>query len=700
MTKVKSFLKRMREWWRTHGQPIWRRFQIGRWLVTTFLAVFFVVSALGTFEAKTTDVKDLKARLQTSTEVYDVSGAKAGAIAGQKGTYVDFGQMSGNLIDAVLSTEDRNFYHEPGFSITGMARGAVVTVLNRLRGSSASAGGSTITQQLVKNAFLTQEQSITRKVREIFLAVQVEKTYSKNEILAMYLNNAYFGHGVWGVQDAAKKYFDTDAKDLSVQQAAMLAGMLQSPNGYNPLDYPDNALARRNQVLINMVNNKKLSEADERTLAATPVGASDNQIDNSSYNFPYFFDAVIDEAISKYDLTESEIMNDGYKIYTTLDQTDQTNLQDDYDNDYLNPIGGDSQAATILLDAKTGGVKAIVGGRGDHVFRGFNRATQMRRQPGSSIKPIVDYAPSLSRGYSYDSLLKNTNSTFGTNGYAPHNYNNVETEPIAMYKAIENSYNIPAVWLLDQMGVSVGYNAGIKAGLPLTAKDKNLALAIGGLDKGVSPLQMAQAYTSFANGGLMTEAHFITKIEDASGKVVANADPKQTRLWSKKVADEMTSMMLGVYTDGTGVADRPAGYTIAGKTGTTEATGVDSLTAATDSWAIAYTPDIVAATWMGYDSTSNGESIPAFQSTTAGPLMKSFLKSAIDNSAKTAFTVQNIETVVANQTAISTGDGNSSGSSSTSDITDAIASGAQKAWSYVEQGAESAWSNLRGLLGN
>ncbi|MFR6559529.1 MAG: transglycosylase domain-containing protein, partial [Weissella confusa] len=313
----------------------------------------------------------------SSTEIYDVKDNKAGSIAGQKGTYVSFDKISPNAVNAVLATEDRNFYHEPGFSVTGMIRGAVTTVYYRIRGINASAGGSTITQQLVKNAFLTQNQTITRKVRELFLAIQVEKEYSKHDILSMYLNNAYFGQGVWGIQDASLKYFGVNASDLSVTQGAMLAGMLQSPNGYDPLNYPKNALNRRNQVLQNLVNDKKLSQSEADQYAATAIGASDHNVDNSNYNYPYFFDAVIDEAINKYGLTESEILNDGYKIYTTLNQTDQQNLQDDYETSWLNPIGGDSQAASVVMDAKTGGVRAVVGGRGEHVFRGFNRATSM-----------------------------------------------------------------------------------------------------------------------------------------------------------------------------------------------------------------------------------------------------------------------------------------------------------------------------------
>ncbi|MDR3190277.1 MAG: PBP1A family penicillin-binding protein [Lactobacillaceae bacterium] len=684
----------------TRVRPILQRLQIWRWLAVGILAFLAVVSILCTFEAKTTDVGNLKARLRTTTAIYDSSNQKAGAIAGQKGTYVAFSKISPNLVNAVLATEDRNFYHEYGFSITGTARGIITTLYHRLIGSSLTSGGSTITQQLVKNAFLSQEQTATRKVREIFLSVQVEKDYTKHDILAMYLNNAYFGNGAWGIQDASQKYFGVNAADLTIEQGAMLAGMLQSPNGYDPLAHPQAAKTRRDQVLYNMVNAKMLSDTDANNMVKTAVGATEHDVDNSSYNYPSFFDSVIDEAINKYKLKESDIMNNGYKIYTTLNQKDQGNLQADYDDPSLNPIGPDSQAATIVLDANTGGVRAVVGGRGEHVFRGYNRATQMRRQPGSIIKPIVDYGPALSRGFSYDSKLPNKDMSFGADGYSPKNYADYTSADVPMYVALEKSYNIPAVWLLDQMGVSVGYNAGIKAGLPLTSDDKNLAMAIGGLKTGVSPLQMAQAYTSFANNGVMSDAHFITQIVDANGKTIVQAKPSQKRLWSKKVANEMTKMMLGVYTYGTGVAADPYGYTVAGKTGTTEASGDEaSYNAATDSWAVAYTPDIVSVTWTGYDKSDADHTIPVALGSTAGPLVKTSLEQIIPNTAETSFNVKSVEQIKA-----AADSGASAGSDgvtqNASDIANQIKKGASQAEDVIKKGASKVWSGLKDILGN
>lgn len=678
--------------------PRWRRYQLTRWLIVVGMTIFLVISVLGTFEAKTTDVGELKARLQQSTEIYDRHGDKAGALAGQKGTYVRYQAIAPAAVQAVIATEDRNFYREHGFSLTGTLRGGLITVTNRILGRSGSAGGSTITQQLVKNAFLTQDQTVSRKIREIFLAIQVEKEYSKQDIITMYLNNAYFGRGVWGIEDAAQKYYGVNASQLSTEQAAMLAGMLQSPNGYDPISHPKAAKNRRDTVLQNMVNNDTLEQNTANRLASQSLTASEHAIDNSSYHYPYYFDAVINEALNRYDLKEASLLNDGYKIYTSLDQADQEHLQADYANPNLDPLAGTAQAASVVMDAKTGGVRAVVGGRGEHVFRGFNRATQMRRSPGSTIKPIVDYAPALSRGFSYDSELKNEPTSFGTNHYRPQNALGVVTEPVPMYVAVENSYNIPAVWLLNQMGVSVGYQVAQNADLPVAKSDKNLSLAIGGMKKGVSPLQMTRAYTSFANDGLMSDDHFITKIVDASGKTVVEHKNKQQRLWSKKVADEMTAMMLGVYTHGTGVAAKPAGYQVAGKTGTTEVSGqATTATNATDSWAIAYTPDVVVTTWVGNDQTNAENTIPISLRETGAPLMKATLEQVIPNTPQTAFKVQSIREKLGAQTAQ---DSSSKGvDRSVNQIGDQLKRGANQVVEDAKRGAQKAWSALQGLLG-
>lgn len=588
------------------------RYQLIRWFIVACLSIFLATSIYLIYVAKTANVKGLENALERPTTIYDKDGDRAGYLYSQKGTWVSLDKISPNVADAVLSTEDRNFYHEYGFSIKGMARALLLNLKNRIMGSSDIAGGgSTLTQQLVKNAFLSQEQTISRKAKEIFIAMQVENTYSKKQILAMYLNNAYFGNGVWGIEDASEKYFGVHASQLTVPQAATIAGMLKNPNGYNPKDHPAESRQRRNVVLTLMKDNGKLTQEQMKSYQDSPMITSDNYQYDSGYRYPYFFDAVIDEAIKKYGLSEEDIMNRGYKIYTTLDQNYQSTMQTDFADSSLFPYDADdgtrAQGASIAIDPKTGGVTALVGGRNDsHVFRGYNRATQLVRSPGSTIKPLAVYAPALQHGYHYDSMVEDKYQAYGSNKYSPKNATGTYQGKIMLYQALAESKNTTAVWLLNKIGVSEGYRSAEKFGLKLSDSDKNLSLALGGLKKGVSPMTMASAYSAFANEGVKYDAHFIRRIVDASGKtIVDEEDADSTRVVSEKIANEMTSMMIDVYKNGTGTSAKPYGYTIAGKTGSTQGNGVDPTAADTDRWYIGYTPDVVLATWVGFDSNKN-----------------------------------------------------------------------------------------------
>lgn len=692
MTTLRQRLGQMWAPIRAKLAPIWHRYQLTRALIFIFLALFMATSAYLTYVAKTANVGNLKAALSATPQVFDNKGDKAGELYSQKGTYVSYDEMSQNVRNAVLSSEDRNFYKEHGFSITGLGRAAVLFVGNKLTGKAGiSGGGSTLTQQLVKNAYLSQEQTFTRKAKELFLSLEVEKNYSKNDILTMYLNNAWFGHGVWGVEDAAQKYFGVHASELTVEQSAMLAAMLPNPSLYNPIDHPQAAKTQRDIVLQTMVTNKKITQATAATAKATTLALNDTYDDSGDYQYPWYFDAVINEAINRYGLTENDVMNRGYKIYTSLDQTDQSNLQTDYDNDYLFN-GQTAQAATIELDAKTGGVRAVIGGRGTHVFRGLNRAIQIRRSPGSTIKPLVVYTPALQRGYKIDDELPNKPISYGK--YTPTNALGVETDDVPMYSALEHSYNVPAVYLLNKMGTNVGYAMAKKFELPVAKSDNNLALALGGMTNGVSPLQMAQAYTAFANDGTMSEAHFITKIVDATGKViVSKPSTKQKRIMSTTVADNMTSMMLGTYTNGTGTSADPYGYTIAGKTGTTEdVTNSDNANSSTDSWVIGYTKDVVVASWMGYDNSKKGQYLPIYLQNTLGPLAKAYMEQILPNTENTNFTVEN-------PNATSDDASSSASSSSSSDVWQQIQSGTQQAVEDAHDAASKAWSKVKSILG-
>ena len=693
--KLDNLRQRIQEWVKEHWQKFlawlkrfWHRYQLTRWLIVICLTLFLFMSIYLTIVAKTAGVGKLASRLERNTIIYDRHNQQAGSLYSQKGTYVKLDRISQNVPDAVLSTEDRGFYHEHGFSFRGLGRAGFLLLKNKLlHRDYISGGGSTLTQQLVKNAFLTQQQTFSRKAKEIFIAIEVENKYSKKEILTMYLNNAYFGHEVWGVQDAAKRYFNRNASELTVPQAATLAGMLTSPGIYDPVDHPQAAKQRRNVVLQLMVENKKLSQSAANSYKQTPLTISNGYHYEDTYKYPYYFDAVINEAISRYHLSEKEVMNNGYKIYTSLDQGQQRAMQNVYDDDDNFPTsnGATVQSASIAMNPKNGGVMAIVGGRGKHVFRGYNRATQMTRQPGSTMKPIAVYTPALEHGYFYDSSLTDKKQSYGSNHYTPQNYNHQYSGSVPMYKAVYESLNAPAVWLLNKIGVNTGYRMAQQFGIPVTKGDRNLALSLGGMTKGVSPAQMARAYAVFASGGQLPTTHFITKIEDSSGKVIKRDRRLKTkRIISQKIANQMTSMLIGVYKHGTGKTARPSGYTLAGKTGTTD-TGKDDNNDR-DQWIIGYTPDVVVATWEGYDNAKKNQYLSSVESTDINSLFKAEMGSLLPNTNGTQFTVKDAQERA------------QAGTKSESNWTDQLADEFKRGTSELGDRASQFWNGIRSMF--
>ncbi|WP_420843009.1 transglycosylase domain-containing protein [Fructilactobacillus hinvesii] len=646
-------------WWKRAFRAIWEqfkrlnhRFLLTRWFIIIVLLLTLVSVTYLTVIAKTAHVRDLQSNLSRSTVIYDQNGAQAGKLYAQKGTYVNADQISPNLADAITSTEDRNFYHEHGFSMKGYGRAVLLAITNKLTGKNQiSGGGSTISQQLAKNTFLSQQQILSRKFKELFISIEIENIYSKKQILTMYMNNAYFGNGVYGVQDASRKYFGMDADELPVQDAAVLAGMLQNPSN-NPIDHPEAAKQRRNVVLQLMADNKKIPQSKVKYYQSLPLGTKDTFTVGNNYKYPSYFDAVINEAISKYGLSEKAIMNNGYKIYTNLNQQQQQSFQTDFKDPSLFPQnaadGTKVQAASVALNPKTGGVQAVVGGRNKDVFRGFNRATDIKRQPGSTMKPLAVYAPALENGFKYDSELVNKKLSYGKNHYTPKNINDVYTGKVPMYQALAQSLNAPAVWTLDQIGVNKGYEAVQKFNLPVTKKDDNLALALGGLSTGVSPQQLAGAYTAFANQGRLTKPFYITKIVDSTGKtIVQNNGSTPTQVMSKNTARQMTSMMLGVFNYGTGTTAKPAGYQVAGKTGSTEADNSTDADATRDKWVVGYTPDVVVATWEGFDSTNSEHHLENLSGTGVNSLFKHQMEQILPYTEQHQFKVQDTATMIA-----------------------------------------------------
>ncbi|NPV27867.1 MAG: penicillin-binding protein 1A [Firmicutes bacterium] len=510
---------------------------------------------------------------------------------------------------AVIATEDDRFYQHIGVNPLAIARAAVANVTSGF----GSQGGSTITQQLVKQIYFSKgEKTLQRKIQEAILAIKLERQYTKDEILEMYLNRIYFGEGAWGIKMAAKTYFGKDLeKDrITLGEAAMLAGLIQSPGTYDPYKYPDAAKRRRAIVLSRMVELGYISPTDAHKASEEEFILNKNQVVKSAQRYQYFVDHVIDEtdkiltALGTYDNPEDIIYKGGLKIYTTLDQKIQAAAEDVYSQDsYFPPSKKDKivQSAMVVLDPHTGQIKAIVGGRNYAQKRGFNRATDALRQPGSSIKPITVYAPALVKGYTPATVLDDTLTSYksaeGT--WTPRNYDDTYRGLIRMRTAVQYSINTYAVKLLNQIGVGEGVKFAEQLGITSLVKsgpknDVNLAsMALGGLTKGVTPLEMAGAYTAFANQGIYVKPFAITKIVDRNGKVLFENRVQQRRVMTPQVAYLMTNLLETVVQSGTATSaqlDRP----VAGKTGTTDD---DS-----NAWFVGYTPDLLAAVWLGYDN--------------------------------------------------------------------------------------------------
>ena len=701
-TKFGKFMKPIKRFWK-------------RYNLTKITIIFVLVAIVSTgsylfYLAKTANVKVLQSSISAQTVIYDKDNNEAGNLYGQKGTPVKIDQISKNITNAVVATEDRTFYKNHGVNLKRFALAAVT--LGRF------GGGSTITQQLAKNAYLTQEQTIDRKAREFFLALEINKHYSKDEILDMYLNNSYFGNGVWGIQDAALKYFGVPASEVTVDEAASLAGMLKGPEIYNPLyEKGKYATDRRNTVLQNMVNAGYLEQSQADTFMKVDLQAQlqDNyQSKSSQYKYPSYYNAVISEAERKYGLTLQEIMNNGYKIYTGMDQNMQSGLQKTYSDPSFFPQASDgtyAQSASVAIDPKTGAVNALVGNvntEGANSFTDYNYATMSKRSPGSVIKPLIVYAPAIEAGWSIDKTVDDSPADY--NGWKPTDFDNQWRGQIPMYTALANSYNIPAINTYQAIGPKVGNALGREFGLDLSSKNDVLPTALGaGVE--TNPWQIAQAYQVFANGGVMNDAHLITKIENAAGQVVKTAKVTKKRVISKDTADKMTQMMLGTYTNGSAWKASPKSYTLAGKTGTNE----DQ-----DQWVVGYTPDVVMALWVGYadgkyklTGSSEGQTSVIFRQEAS--YMLPYTKG-------TAFTVENpyAEAGVAAQEpywtqqrqyqddivdqeqaeAHTTGNTPESSSSSSSSSSDSGGLDLGKVGKDIGDAAKNAWDKVKGIFGN
>ncbi|MDU1300081.1 MAG: PBP1A family penicillin-binding protein, partial [Veillonella sp.] len=489
-----------------------------------------------------------------------------------------------------------------------------------------SEGGSTITQQLARNAFLSQDRTFKRKISEALLALKIEQHYTKDEILEMYMNQIYFGQGAYGVQSAAHVYFGKDASQLTLAQAALIAGLPQSPNYYSPFNDLEASKKRQAVVLGQMVKYGYITQeqADEARQADLGLVAKQEQTHENN-NASYFINYVIAQISEKYG--DDAIYKDGLKIYTTLDMDAQNaavaamqNLPTMYtDQNGLHQ----PQGAIVAMNPHNGYIVAMVGGRGDDAF---NRASQAERQPGSAMKPFV-YLAAIQSGKTPGSIVDDSPVDF--NGWRPQNYERNFEGNITYRYALQHSRNVPAVKIADEVGMSKIIDLAKKMGITtLTDEDNNLSTALGGLTHGVSPLEMAEAYGVLANGGVKVQPTAIIKIVDRNGQVVEENSIQEKRVVEEKDAAIITDMLESVINGGTG-GNAAIGRPAAGKTGTTD----DEK----DAWFVGYTPDLVAAVWIGDDYGS--ETLGITGGSTPAVMWRQFMSAALANTPASDFSV-------------------------------------------------------------
>lgn len=597
---------------------------------------------------------------ELATKLYSQDGVVIKELFTKKRIYTPLNEIPEYMSQAVLATEDHIFYNHWGVNVK---RFMYVMLIN-IAHMSYEQGASTLTQQLARQLYLGLEKKISRKIKEWITAIQIERTYTKDEILEMYLNQMNFGHGNYGVQAASLAFFGKDARDLQLEECALLAGLLQRPTSYYPYRYPDRALWRRNVVLHNMLRRGFIDEQTYDSTKVIPIQLKDNNNDSENGIAPYFTEQIRQELQERYHM---DLYKGGYSVYTTLDTRVQAAaeksvnkqlsvLQKKYNDKliaqnkmkdlidpeilsktpweklkknraYLDSVATEQfpiQAALVSIDPKTGYVLALIGGKDFDKYK-WNRATQAKRQPGSTFKPIV-YTTAIDNGYSPSfELLNQPVVLYLPNGdrWAPHNYDHSQGGPTMLREALRRSLNLVTARLVQEVVPPrqvVDYARKLGLTSPIDAVD---AIALG--SSAVYPIEMTSAFGVFANQGVLAKPLFILRVEDKYGNIIEEYQPEVKEVLRKETAYIIADMLGTVINHGTGVYSRtiykftrPAG----GKTGTTNSF--------TDAWFIGFTPQIVSGVWVGFDDpvTTLGSNMAG--ATVALPIWAPFMKTAHD----------------------------------------------------------------------
>jgi len=514
------------------------------------------------------------------------------------------------LVQAILAIEDRRFYSHWGIDPIRLARALLTDIVAR----RPEQGGSTITQQLARNLFLTHEKTMTRKLKEIVLAIRIEQTYTKDEILEMYFNQIYFGEGAYGVDAAAKVYFGKRVQELTLPECALLAGLPRNPRDYSPRRDPDRAIRRRNLVLSQMLAAKFINRGAYEQASEAPLGVTKTRY--NAQEAPYYMEMVRQYLDERYG--SNQLYEGGLKVHIAMDIDIQHAAEDALErrltaleqrNQYkktravLAKAGGAPardknqteylQGAIVSIEPSSGQILALVGGR-DFNDSNFNRAVQAARQPGSAFKPFI-YTAAIDNGFSPTDIILDTPVSFRAgNGqdWSPQNYDKKFRGPVTLRSALANSVNVPAAKLLQKLGTTVVTSYARRMGIK-SRLSPDLSLALGTSE--VNLLELVSSYGVFANQGVRVPPVYILKVEDKNGKVLEENRPTAEEVLSPETALTMTSMMESVLENGTAASARALGFTLpaAGKTGTTDDYS--------DAWFVGYVPGVVTGVWVGFD---------------------------------------------------------------------------------------------------
>ncbi len=565
-------------------------------LLLIISGAIYVRSLMGQYRLDIDKILEAK----RSLIIYDKSDNEVSLLySGENRINISIDEVPDITKKAFISAEDARFYSHKGVDWYRVM-GAIV---NDIKAGGYVQGASTITQQLIKLSHLTSEKKISRKIEEAILASELEKKYSKDEILEMYLNYVYFGGGYYGIEAASRGYFGVHASELTLDQSATLAAILKSPTNYAPHIAYENCMKRRNTIIKLMCDYGYISESEKELYSNKKTSVLEQKKEQKR---GYYIDFALENACEKLDITMDELLTGGYRIYTAMDTEIQESCEKAF-SDNENFPDENCQGAIVIVESNTSYVCAMVGGRNNENAMAFNRVTDIRRQPGSVIKPIIAYAPALeNNGFTAATAILDEKTDF--NGYSPSNFADKYYGWVTMREAVKKSLNVPAVKVFSQVGVDNGKAFAQKVGIEFDESDNSLALVLGGFKYGVSPYQIAGAYCAFASGGIYSTPNVIRYITDENDKILYKSEQERTRVMSEENAYILTSMLSSAISEGTGKRLGELGIDLAGKTGTVGEN--DDKNGNRDAWMAAYNSEYVSVVWLGFDSSKEGQSMP------------------------------------------------------------------------------------------